>query len=73
MLTKESSRGFIQQDYPTYEYISKSGGRRKGCCDGSRIIPAPKGYTEVIRFHDVDEAFADYIKWNAESLKRCTG
>ncbi len=62
MLTKENSSGFIRQDYPTYEYLNKSSKSIKACCDGSRITPCPKGYREVIRYANVDEAFADYLK-----------
>jgi len=67
MLTKESSRGFQRaESYPTYEYHSKSDKRTQGICGGSRIVPTPKGYIEVIRYHDEDEHFNDYVKWNAE-------
>ncbi len=69
MLTKESSRGFNEMfSYPTYRYISKRGTREEANCDGSRILPKPKGYTEVIEFHNVDEHFQDYVRWNAEDL-----
>ena len=70
MLTKESSRGFMQAcQYPTYRYISKSGKREKAKCDGSRILPTPRGYTEIIDFHNEDEHFQDYLRWNTEDHK----
>ena len=70
MLTKESSSGFCPAiQYPTYRYISKSGKRERANCDGSRILPKPRGYTEVIEFHNEDEHFADYLRWNMEALK----
>lgn len=62
MLTKENSSGFIRQDFPTYEYMSKSSKSIRACCDGGRIIPRPKGYREVIRYANAEEAFADYLK-----------
>ena len=62
MLTKENSSGFIRQDFPTYEYHSKSSRSIKACCDGSHITPCPKGYREVVRYANADEAFADYLK-----------
>jgi len=62
MLTKENSSGFIRQDFPTYEYHNKSSTGIKACCDGSRIIPCPKGYREVVRYATADDAFADYLK-----------
>ena len=70
MLTKKSSRGFSPAfQYPTYLYLSKTGRRETANCDGSRMIPTPKGYREVIRYHSEDEAFADYLKWNTEDFK----
>jgi len=70
MLTKESSSGFSPAiQYPTYCYISKNGKREQANCHGSRILPKPKGYTEVIVFHNEDEHFADYVQWNTEDLK----
>ena len=64
MLTKESSHGFSPHPaYPVYEYKSRSGKGTKGHCDGSRMNPAPKGFREVIRYHNEDEDFADYLKW----------
>ncbi len=70
MLTKESSRGFNEMfSYPTYQYQSKKGNRTQANCDGSRILPKPKGYSEVIRFHNADEHFADYLKWIEEDYK----
>ncbi len=70
MLTKESSRGFSPADsYPTYEYRSKSGRGLTANCDGSRIIPAPKGYVEAIRYHNEDEQFADYVKMITDEYK----
>jgi len=70
MLTKESSRGFHPAgSYPTYRYISKKGTRELANCDKSRILPKPKGYTEVIEFHNEDEHFQDYVRWNSEDLK----
>ena len=70
MLTKKSSRGFFPApNYPTYRYISRSGKREQANCDGSRILPKPKGYTEVIVFHNEDEHFEDYVRWNAVDLQ----
>lgn len=70
MLTKKSSHGFNEhQSYPIYEYCSKSGNRLMANCDGSRIVPTPKGYSEVIRYHNADEDFAHYLKWIEEDHK----
>ena len=69
MLTKENSLGFIRQDFPTYEYLNRSSKSIKACCDGSRIIPCPKGYREVIRYATADDAFADYLKSIIEEHK----
>ncbi len=64
MLTKESSHGFCpHESYPTYEYRSKMGNRIKAKCGGGRILPKPKGYTEVIRLKNIDEDFAHYLEW----------
>jgi hypothetical protein len=60
MLTKENAVGFAPcYHYPTYEYRRQGG--KKGACDGSRIVPTPEGYTEVIRYHDEDEDFQAYL------------
>jgi len=70
MLTKESSRGFNEMSsYPTYEYYSKRGNRHTAKCDGSRIIPTPKGYTERIEYATVEDHFADYLKWLEDDHK----
>ena len=71
MLTKEVARGFYHANsYPVYEYVSKSGKRgQTSNLDGSRIIPLPRGYREVIRFHNRDEHFASYLKWLEEEHK----
>ncbi len=70
MLTKESSQGFNPANsYPTYQYKSKNGRRGKAKCDGSRIVPKPKGYIETIECHDEDEHFRDYVRWNTEDHK----
>ena len=63
MLTKESSRGFSPMNqYPTYEYRSKKGNRIRANFGGSRIVPTPKGYREVIRYQTVDEDFTSYLE-----------
>jgi hypothetical protein len=70
MLTKENSSGFSPAlSYPTYRYISKTGKREIAKCDGGRILPKPRGYTEVIKFRNEDEHFQDYVRWNSEDLK----
>ena len=64
MLTKESSNGFREHfSYPVYEYRSKRGNRTQGHCSGSRMVPTPKGYSEVIRYNNVNEDFASYLEW----------
>ncbi len=61
MLTKENSSGFNPSfHYPTYEY--KTNGGLMGSCDGSRIVPTPEGYTEVIVYHNIDGHFTAYLK-----------
>ncbi len=70
MLTKESSRGFSEHfSYPVYEYKSRQGNKTQCRCDGSRIVPAPKGYSEVIRYNNIEEDFADYLKWVEQDHK----
>src|SRR4030042_244150 len=69
MLTKENSSGFIWQDYPTWEYISRSGKGMTAHSDGSRMTPCPKGYREVVRYANADEAFAAYEKGLIEEHK----
>ena len=70
MLTKKSSKGWSPMfSYPTYRYRSKSGKRETANCDGSRFLSIPKGYSEVIRYHDEDEHFASYLTWIADEHK----
>jgi len=70
MLTKESSSGFSPSlNYPTYRYLSRSGNREQANFDGSRMSTIPRGYREVIEYHNEDEHFADYLKWNTEDHK----
>ena len=71
MLTKESSLGFNEHSsYPTYEYRSKQGNRVKAKCDGGRILPKPRGYTEIIRYQNADEDFRAYLKWIERDCSR---
>ena len=71
MLTKKVARGFSPAlNYPTYMYISKSGKGEKGRYDMGRIIPTPKGFREVIKYHNEDEHFTDYLKWIEEEHQR---
>jgi len=70
MLTKENSSGFLPaKEYPTYQYLSKSGKREMARCDGSRMTLPPKGYREVVVYQNEDEHFADYLRWNTEDHK----
>jgi len=70
MLTKESSKGFSPApDYPTYEYINRSGRGKRARCDRGRIVPTPKGFREIIEFHNEDEHFADYLGWIEDEHK----
>ena len=70
MLTKENASGFNPAlAYPTYEYLTNSGKGYKARFDGGRIIPKPKGHREVVRYHNEDEHFTDYLKWNTEAHK----
>lgn len=63
MITKESSEGFMAYySYPVYEYQAKTANRFQANCDGSRMIPPPDGYTEVIRYADIDTHFTDYLR-----------
>ena len=71
MLTKENASGFNPAfDYPTYEYISNSGKGIKARCDGSRMIPNPKGHREVIRFLNEQEHFEYYIEGLIEEHRK---
>jgi hypothetical protein len=63
MLTINQSRGFNGlNSYPSYEYHEINGTKKQGMCDGSRIIPTPENYTEVIRHTTEQEHFTEYLK-----------
>jgi hypothetical protein len=63
MLTISNSRGFNGSSfYPIYEYHEINGNKKQGHLDGSKIIPIPEGYKEVIRYNTEQDHFAEYLK-----------